>query len=205
MPEAEAELGENESWLSPLADDRARIDRILVRLGEATDHAERADLASELARAASRYEDTLERAVWPKVSDERGVAELVAPREQVREVLTVIHTRTSHIDPRNVYAPDPEGFEEALGAVGSLLPRLLAAEDDLLRQFGGTLTDAEADERRHDVARAYRHASERPRPPRTAVGRLIANANIKLDHALEDVSSPSHPGAETIDGPSGSG
>lgn len=52
--------------LGPLRAERARIDRILTRLDETDDLTERADLSSELVRSTSRYEDTLERAVYPR-------------------------------------------------------------------------------------------------------------------------------------------
>jgi hypothetical protein len=51
-----------------------------------------------------------------------------------------------------------------------------------------------------EVTHAYRNASERPRPPRTGVGRFLSNAHVKLDHTLEDVSTPRHPGADTVEG-----
>ena len=51
--------------LSALRDDRARIERILDRLEITEDLPERADLASELVRAASRHEDVIERALLP--------------------------------------------------------------------------------------------------------------------------------------------
>jgi hypothetical protein len=49
-----------ESALGPLHDERLRIDRIVDRLDLTDDLTERADLASELVRSVSRYEDTLE-------------------------------------------------------------------------------------------------------------------------------------------------
>ena len=51
----------------PFSEDRARIDRITSRLDETSDPSERADLGSELVRSISRYEDTFERAVLPRL------------------------------------------------------------------------------------------------------------------------------------------
>ncbi len=51
-----------------------------------------------------------------------------------------------------------------------------------------------------EVTHAFRTASERPRPPRTAVGRFLSNAHVKLDHTFEDVATPQHPGADTLKG-----
>ena len=43
------------------------IDRIADRLDVTDDLTERADLASELVRSVSRYEDTLERVLFPRM------------------------------------------------------------------------------------------------------------------------------------------
>jgi hypothetical protein len=40
-----------------------------------------------------------------------------------------------------------------------------------------------------EVVHTFRSASERTGPPRTAVGRVLSNAHIKLDHTLEDVAT----------------
>jgi len=201
--------GDNQLWtvLEPIRKDRERMDRILDRLDSTENLVERADLASELVRAASRYEDTLERAVEPALfprGPDPDVTRLhldwAQDRDDLREVMTVIHQRTMHVDPRNVHAPDPQGFEDALDDVERRLRARLADEDRRLAALFGQLS---ADERRRlaaQVAAAARHASERPKPPRTAVGRFVANTHVKLDHNLEDVSHPEHPGAGTIKG-----
>jgi len=48
--------------------DRLRIDRIIDRLDVTGDLVERADLGSELVRAVSRYEDTFERTLRPRLA-----------------------------------------------------------------------------------------------------------------------------------------
>lgn len=188
---------------SVLAEERARIERILARLQETDDLVERADLGSELVRAASRYEDTLEQSYLkaePAAGGDTG-AKLEEDRDALRSVMTVIHEDTMHVDPRNVHAPDPQGFEDALSEVISRLRSILDDEDRLV---GSRLTGASAADRaalEEQAAHAYRHASERPRPPRTRLGRALANAHVKLDHTLEDVATPQHPGAGVVRGP----
>lgn len=191
--------GDTQLWavLEPVRQDRERMDRILDRLEQTDDLVERADLASELVRAASRYEDTLERAAEPDMDPADGWAQ---DRDDLREVMTVIHERTMHVDPRNVHAPDPQGFEDTLADVARRLRIRLADEDRRLAAFVGGLSPGERDRLAAKVAAAARHASERPYPPRTTVGRLIANAHVKLDHTLEDVATPQHPGADTVKG-----
>jgi hypothetical protein len=192
--------------IEPLSSGRARIERVVRRLHETDDPTERADLGAELVRAVSRYEDTLERSLLPRL---RGVvpdAELYAQeqrREMLREAMSVVHRRTMHIDPRNVHASDPEGFEQALDDVVRCVEEQLPAEDHALDALVEQTPPGERDRLAEAVTSAARRASERPRPPRTAVGRLFANANVRLDHAFEDVATPQHPGSDVIDGEQG--
>ena len=58
---------DTDSALGPLHDERLRINRIVDRLDLTDDLTERADLASELVRSVSRYEDTLERTLFPRI------------------------------------------------------------------------------------------------------------------------------------------
>ena len=188
---------------SPDGEDRLRIDRIIDRLDVTDDLAERADLGSELVRAVSRDEDTFERIVRPRLVGS-GSAHLLdaldRDREELREVMDEIHQRTMGIDPRNVHASDGQGFEDALAAVVAKVRTLVVLED---REIEGVVATLESPQRREfadEVIHAHRSASERPRPPRTTVGRFLSNAHVKLDHTFEDVATPHHPGADTVDG-----
>lgn len=193
---------------APLADERARIDRIVQRLHDTTDTTERADLASELVRAVARYEDIVERAVVPHMEDavSADVIERHAEaRVQLRDAMTVIHERTLHMDPRNVHSSDPDGFEQAIDEVLRSIEAHFPEED---RSIVSAIEKIDADpERREklesDIANAAKHASERPHPPKTAIGRFVSNANVKLDHTFEDVATPHHPGADVVDGRAG--
>jgi hypothetical protein len=179
------------------------MERILERLKTADYLTERAELGSELVRSASRYEDTLERAVWPTAPDSAAphLEELESDRSGLREVMTKIHEATMHVDARNVHAPDPEGFEDALNEVCDRLRAILAKEDHEIVAIDAAL-DTEEDRQKltDDIASAVKNASERPEPPKTTIGRLVSNANVKLSHNVEDASPPEHPGADTING-----
>jgi DNA-binding MarR family transcriptional regulator len=179
-----------------------RIDRIVNRLDISDDLVERADLASELVRSVSRYEDTLERALFVRFTDSSNAAleELTRERDDLREVLTVIHKGTTGIDPRNVHASDGQGFEDTLEDAVHRLRALLLGEDRQIDALIDSLGPEERQKLSDDVAHVFRSASERPHPPHTAVGRFFSNAHVKLDHTFEDVSSPTHPGAGTING-----
>ena len=90
QPEKPKDEGSQAAWMSekeasadfgPLYDERLHIDRIVSRLDVTDDLVERADLASELVRSVSRYEDTIERALFvrldisaPAVLEELGRA-----------------------------------------------------------------------------------------------------------------------------------
>lgn len=193
-----------EQALEPLSSDRARIERIVMRLQDTDDTTERADLGSALVRAVARYEDTLERSLVPRF---RGVVpddelERQASRRHVlRDAMTVIHERTMHIDARNVHISDPAAFEEALDDVLRCVEEQLPAEERALRQLFAKVPSIEHEEIARSVAAAANHASERPHPPKSKLGRFVANAHVKLDHAVEDVSTPHHPGAGVIDDP----
>jgi hypothetical protein len=199
------------AWLSekdasldfgPLQEERLRIDRIVSRLDVTDELVERADLASELVRSVSRYEDTLERALFVRLGEPvpAVVEELGRERHHLREVMTVIHERTMGIDPRNVHASDGQGFEDTLEDVVHRLRALLLGEDRQIAALIGSLGPEDRRRLVEDIAHTFKSASEHPYPPRTAVGRFFSNAHVKLDHTFEDVATPSHPGAETIDG-----
>jgi hypothetical protein len=188
---------------SPLEEERERMERILGRLKIADYLTERAELGSELVRSASRYEDALERAVWPAASDPDAGAlkELETDRSALREVMMKIHEATMHVDARNVHAPDPEGFEDALNEVCGRLRAILLKEDREIVAIDSALgTEEERTKLTEDIAHALKNASERPDPPKTTLGRLVSNANVKLSHNVEDASPPEHPGADTING-----
>jgi hypothetical protein len=184
---------------SPLIDERERIDRILNRLDRSEDLAERADLGSELVRSMSRYEDTLERVVWSASSDPNSaeLLELAEDLQKLRDVMVVIQKRTQHVDPRNVHVSDSKGFEGALAEVARRVRAILVKEDRQFEQVEATLTSSESRERfTSDIAHAISHASEKPIPAKTAIGRAVANLGVKLDRNFEDVSTPLHPAAE---------
>jgi hypothetical protein len=182
--------------------ERERIDRITQRLDETTDLTERADLGSELVRSISRYEDTFERALLPhlQAAGSTVLDRLESDLEALRVAMDDIHQRTMGIDPRNVHTSDGQGFEDTLAAVVIKVRGLLEVEDREITTLIGSLPDQERSKVINEVGHAFQSASERPRPPRTAVGRFISNAHVKLDHTLEDVSTPRHPGADTVQG-----
>jgi len=191
--------------LEALEEDRARIIRIIQRLGELhapEELAERADLAHELVRAASRYRDVMARVVVPALGI-RGAAglEYLDVDDAVGSAMEEVHRRTSHIDPRNAHTGDAQGLEDAIGVVVEGVAAQLRREDGVLWDLLADLDDTTQAELTSQVASAVRHASEHPHPPRGRVARALRNVEVKLDNLVEDVSTPSHPGAQVVDGP----
>jgi hypothetical protein len=185
----------------PLKEERGRIERMLNRLDVADDATERAYLGSELVRSMSRYEDTLELAAWPVVADgqSQSMTILNNDREALRQAMDVVRKATTHVDARNVHAPDPQGFEDALDDVRGKVKDILAKEDDEIASLDAAKISGEGGNQLRDrLIHAFRNASEKPVPPKTTIGRIIANAAVKLDNNLEDASTPQHPAADTI-------
>jgi hypothetical protein len=188
--------------LGPFSEERARIERITARLDVTDDLTERADLGSELVRAVSRYEDTFERVLAPRFegSNPGLYGELEKDRTALRDRMDEIHERTMDIDPRNVHASDGQGFEDTLITVVAKTRALLVVEDREISALWDSLGNEDRQLLTDEVVHAFKSASERPHPPRTSVGRFLSNAHVKLDHTLEDVSTPQHPGADTVEG-----
>ncbi len=189
--------------LGALREDYARIERILDRLEITEDLPERADLASELVRAASRHEDVMERAVLPALAgriDERAQERLATERDELREAMDYIHHRTQHMTPRNAHTGDAQALEDAIFDVTERLRVILSDEGNDVIAFVDLLNPSAQEALKKSVERASRNAAERPKRARTSLGRIASNIATKLDHLFEDASTPAHPGAKTIDG-----
>jgi len=193
--------------LVALEEERSSIIRVLRRLGELRapgDVPERADLAHELVRAASRYRDVMSRVVVPALQthDAPSLDRMDADDDALCMAMEEVHRRTSHIDPRNAHAGDPQGLEDAIAVVVEGVAEQLLREDAVLQELVEGLDDSARTELASEVARAVPHASEHPRPPRGRVARALRNAEVKLDNLIEDVATPTHPGAPVVRPPS---
>jgi hypothetical protein len=114
------------------------------------------------------------------------VEELEKDRAALRERMDQIHQRTMGIDP------------DALTSVVAKTRALLVVEDRRISALWDSLEEEERQLLTDEVIHAFRSASERPHPPRTSVGRFLSHAHVNLDHTLEYVSTPRHPGADTV-------
>lgn len=189
--------------VAPLQMERDRLDQIIEELGATDDSTTRADLAGELVRTSSRYEDVKDRCVYPALETMgTAVQVLVSIREDeasIRDAMDVIRKRTAHMSPTNVRADDPEGFDDALDDLLDGINKHLAREEqDLLPLLDGLSPDA-AEDLAENVTNALKHASEKPKPSRHRIGRVIGNLGDTLDRTVEDASTPQHPGRDKLD------
>ncbi len=94
----------------------------------------------------------------------------------------------------------PRGPEDAIFDVTERLRVILSDEDtDVVALVDGLDPPAQGALKKA-IEKASRNAAERPKRARTSLGRMASNIATKLDHLIEDASTPDHPGAKTIDG-----
>ncbi len=182
--------------LKPLTENRRELYAIMDLLDGERDPTARADLATELIGSSARYEDALDRVVYPalrkmgKELPELDQAE--SEQRAIREALTELRKRTQNVKPSNVHASDPEGFEELLDQLVDSVRTHLDNEDTELFPMLAKLEVPKASELRDDVEHAAAHASTLPNPPHTAVGRAVMGAIDKLNRGGHDQSTVSH-------------
>ena len=183
--------------LEPLTENRRELHAILDLLDQERDPTPRADLATELVGISARYEDAVDRVVYPalrKISQDlpeldRAESDQLA----VREALADLRHRTQNVKPSNVYVSDPEGFEELLDRLVDSIRMHLDHEDEMLFPLLDQLTEPQVDELRDDVEQAVAHASTHPHPSHSTVGRAVMSVMEKLNRSVHDQSTVSHP------------
>ena len=183
--------------LEPLTENRRELHAILDLLDQERYPTPRADLATELVGISARYEDAMDRVVYPalrKISQDlpeldRAESDQLA----IREALADLRHRTQNVKPSNVYVSDPEGFEELLDRLVDSIRMHLDHEDEMLFPLLDQLTEPKVDELRDDVERAVAHASTHPHPPHSTVGRAVTSVMEKLNRSVHDQSTVSHP------------
>jgi hemerythrin-like domain-containing protein len=188
------------SVLAPLGEDRRRLEAVLELLEETSEPEVRADLADEAIRLCARYEDVMERAVYPMLRKDNRPQVDRAEREQrqVRAAMRDMRARTRHVQPIDAHASDPEGFEQSLDELIDVIRTSLAREDqDLLPMAGRLDADAQA-ELHNQVERTLAHASTHPDPPRNRIGHALASVMDKVDRTIRDSSTTWHPGLELL-------
>jgi Hemerythrin HHE cation binding domain len=189
--------------LEPLAEIRIQLFTILDLLEKNEDPVVRADLASELVGACSRYEDVKARVIYPAlerlVGDEQELARGDEDRKEVREALVAIRKRTRNVKPMNAHLDDPEGFEAALDDLVARIRSHVEHEDEILFP---ALAGLDADDRtrvRSEVEDGVAHASTYPNPPKHLLGRAFVSVLEKIERGPQDESDSYHPGVELLD------
>jgi hypothetical protein len=189
--------------LAPLDDDRRSLEEVLNLLEETSSLEIRADLAAELIRLCSRYEDAMKRGLYSTLHNRPGHSTAVTEAERLqhrlRTIMQEMYKRTMHVKPINAHADDPEGFERSLEALTAAARAQIEYEDrellPLVDEFGAEDRDHLLRNMEHAVA----HASSHPDPPHNPVGRAVANLKEKLDRVVNDTSTTWHPGMDQLD------
>ena len=183
--------------LEPLTENRRELRAILDLLDQERDPTPRADLAIELIGSSARYEDVMERVVYPalrKIGQDTGELDRAESDQlAIREGLTDLRHRTQNVKPSNVHASDPEGFEELLDRLVDSIRMHLDHEDEMLFPLLDQLEGPNLGELRDEVEKAVAHASTHPHPPHSTVGRAVRSVMEKLDRSVHDQSTISHP------------
>lgn len=184
------------AYLAALAPDRDRVSRLLAELEGAGDSAAQADLAGELVHFASRYQDTKDRALYPRLErvapGHQELARARADHEAVRDALAAVRARTRHVVPRNARVADPDGFDAELGELVDRLRSHPRHEDASRWPLVESLDASTAQERSDALSDAEAHAVAHPRPPRHRLARAVVGLGERLDRRVEDASTPGH-------------
>lgn len=188
--------------LAPLDEDRRQLVAVLDLLADTSEPEARADLAGELVRLSARYEDAKERALYPALRGREGseapLSRAKADQADVRSAMVEVRTRTRHIKPANAHADDPEGFERSLDTLISAVHRHLDQEDREVLPLVDGLGPADRRELGHKLERAVAHATTHPDPPHNPIARAVTTIGEKMDRALNDTSTTSHPGVAQL-------
>ncbi|HEX3841448.1 MAG TPA: hypothetical protein VHU85_11695 [Acidimicrobiales bacterium] len=189
--------------LAPLADDRRSLEEVLSLLEGRSSLEVRADLAGELIRLCSRYEDAVERGLYSILRNRPGhsieVAEAERRQHLLRTTMHEMYKRTMHVKPLNAHADDPEGFESSLEPLVAAARAQLDYEDRELLPLVDELGAEDRDHLLRNMEQAVAHASSHPDPPHNLVGRAVANLKEKFDRAVNDTSTTWHPGMDQLD------
>jgi len=189
--------------LEPLAEIRRQLFTILDLLEQSEDPVVRADLASELVGACSRYEDVKARVIYPAlerlVGDEEELSRGDEDRRDVREALLEIRKRTRNVKPINAHLEDPEGFEAALDDLVALIHSHVEHEDGILFPALAGLGADDRGQLRSEVEDGVAHASTYPNPPKHLLGRAVVAVIEKIERGPQDESDSYHPGVELLD------
>jgi hypothetical protein len=183
--------------LVPLTEIRGQLRAVLDLLDQEREPTPRADLATELVGVSARYEDVVDRVVYPALreisQDQPQLDRAESDQVAIREALADLRHRTQNVKPSNVHVSDPEGFEELLDRLVDSIRMHLDHEDEMLFPLLDQLSGPQADELRDDVEQAVAHASTSPHPPHSTVGRAVMGVMEKLNRKVHDQSTVSHP------------
>ena len=162
---------------------------------------ERADLAHAIALLGARYESVMQDSVYYAVRDVYGPAVLTKAEEKVeavRAALKGMRAKTRHVKPINAHADDPDGFEQTIEEMVKALRSLIAYEDEALIPLVDELDGQGARLLAERMEIGMARETSLPDPPDNPILRKLATLKETVGLALNDESTPWHPGLEHI-------
>jgi hypothetical protein len=123
--------------------------------------------------------------------------------DAVRSALKKMRGKTRHVKAINAHVGDPQGFEDTIAAMVEALRSLLAYEDEHLIPLAEMLYGQDVEQLTGRMTEALARETSLPDPPDNAVLRKLASIKEHVELALNDESTPWHPGLQTLGGGEG--
>ena len=188
--------------LHALADDRMLVARCLTAIDEERPAVERADLARATALLAARYENVLADTLYPQIAAALGPGSELERAEgclqQAREAIGTVRADLRGVAPIDAHVSDPEGLDRDIDAMVHSLRELFRLEDAGLFPLIERLSPSEVDGLRHSIESACAHQTTLPDPPDNGLVRKLAEVTETVRLALNDQSTPWHPGVDAL-------
>ena len=184
-----------------LQEERNLLEQSMEAMERTNSPSERADLSHAIALLGARYESVVQDSVHYVLRD-RCAPDLLVQAEKrvaaVRAALKDMRDKTRHVKPINAHADDPDGFEESIQVMVDALRSLLAYEDDVLFPLVDQLDSSGRDLLVERMKIGTARETSLPDPPENPVLRKLATLKENVELALNDESTPWHPGLERI-------
>jgi hypothetical protein len=187
-----------------LEEERDLLERSMEAMGSATVPAERADLARAIAILGARYESVTEDSLYYVLRETRE-SEALGEGEQrlsaARTALKDVRDKMRHVKAINAHADDPDGFEQSIQGMVNALRALLDYEDEVLFPLVGQLDSSGRELLVERMKIGLSRETSLPDPPNSPILRKLATLKENVELALNDESTPWHPGLERVGSP----
>ena len=186
-----------------LEDERNLLEQSMHAMEQTTSPAACADLAHAIALLGARYESVMQDSVYFVIREDRGPAVLEQAEERldaVRAALKEMRAKTRHVKPINAHADDPDGFEHSIEEMVKALRAMIAYEDEVLLPLVDELDSRGTRLLAERMEIGMSRETSLPDPPENPILRKLATLKESVELALNDESTPWHPGLQRISG-----